>query len=31
MDNGKLGFTRELYNYYFDYKLPVGKRSTSRS
>lgn len=26
MDNGKLGFTRELYNYYFDYKLPVGKK-----
>lgn len=26
MDNGKLGFTRELYSYYFDYKLPVGKK-----
>ena len=26
MDNGKLGFTRELYDYYFDYKLPVGKK-----
>ncbi len=26
MDNGKLGFTRELYTYYFDYKLPVGKK-----
>lgn len=25
MDDGRLGFTRELYNYYFDYKLPVGK------
>ncbi|WP_291651409.1 discoidin domain-containing protein [Clostridium sp.] len=25
MENGKLGFTRELYNYYFDYELPVGK------
>lgn len=24
MENGKLGFTRELYNYYFDYELPVG-------
>lgn len=26
MDNGMLGFTRELYDYYFDYKLPVGKK-----
>lgn len=26
MDNGKLGFTRELYDYYFDYELPVGKQ-----
>lgn len=26
MDNGKLGFTRELYSYYFDYILPVGKK-----
>ncbi|MBV3367549.1 Ig-like domain-containing protein, partial [Catenibacterium mitsuokai] len=26
MEDGKLGFTRELYNYYFDYELPVGKR-----
>ena len=26
MDNGKLGFTRELYDYYFDYVLPVGKK-----
>lgn len=26
MENGKLGFTRELYNYYFDYELPVGKK-----
>lgn len=25
MDDGRLGFTRELYDYYFDYKLPVGK------
>ena len=25
MENGKLGFTRELYSYYFDYELPVGK------
>ena len=25
MEDGKLGFTRELYNYYFDYVLPVGK------
>lgn len=26
MDNGKIGFTRELYDYYFDYELPVGKQ-----
>lgn len=26
MNNGKLGFTRELYDYYFDYELPVGKQ-----
>ena len=25
MEDGKLGFTRELYNYYFDYELPIGK------
>lgn len=25
MEDGKLGFTRELYSYYFDYELPVGK------
>lgn len=25
MDDGKLGFTRELYEYYFDYVLPVGE------
>ena len=25
MEDGTLGFTRELYNYYFDYVLPVGK------
>ena len=25
MEDGRLGFTRELYNYYFDYELPVGK------
>ena len=25
MEDGKLGFTRELHNYYFDYELPVGK------
>lgn len=28
MEDGKLGFTRELYNYYFDYELPVGKTVT---
>lgn len=26
MEDGKLGFTRELYNYYFDYELPVDKK-----
>lgn len=26
MSNGKLGFTRELYDYYFDYTLPVGEK-----
>ena len=26
MNNGKLGFTRELYNYYFNYTLPVGEK-----
>lgn len=26
MDDGRLGFRRELYDYYFDYKLPVGKK-----
>ena len=25
MDDGRLGFRRELYDYYFDYKLPVGE------
>ena len=25
MEDGKLGFTRELHNYYFDYTLPVGE------
>ena len=25
MEDGRLGFTRELYSYYFDYELPVGK------
>jgi hexosaminidase len=25
MENGKLGFTRELHNYYFDYEIPVGE------
>lgn len=28
MEDGKLGFTRELYNYYFDYELPVGNNVT---
>lgn len=26
MNDGKLGFTRELYDYSFDYSLPVGKK-----
>ena len=26
MDNGKLGFTRELHDYYFDYTLPVNQK-----
>ena len=26
MDDGRLGFRRELYDYYFDYKLPVGEK-----
>ena len=26
MENGRLGFTRELHDYYFDYELPVGKK-----
>lgn len=30
MDDGRLGFTRELYEYYFDYRLPVGERVTIR-
>ena len=30
MDDGRLGFTRELYDYYFDYKLPVGKKVNIR-
>ena len=30
MDDGKLGFTRELYDYSFDYKLPVGKKVNVR-
>lgn len=25
MDDGSVGFRRELYDYYFDYKLPVGE------
>lgn len=25
MEDGRLGFTRELYNFYFDYVLPVDK------
>ena len=25
MDDGRLGFTRELYDYYFDYTIPVGE------
>ena len=30
MEDGKLGFTRELYNYYFDYQLPVGQKVNLR-
>ena len=30
MEDGKLGFTRELYNYYFNYKLPVGEKVNIR-
>lgn len=26
MDDGRLGFRRELYDYYFDYTIPVGKK-----
>ena len=26
MDDGRLGFRRELYDYYFDYKIPVGEK-----
>ena len=26
MEDGRLGFRRELYDYYFDYKLPVGEK-----
>lgn len=26
MDDGRLGFTRELHDYYFDYKLPIGQK-----
>ena len=26
MDNGQLGFRRELYDYYFDYEIPVGEK-----
>ena len=26
MDDGRVGFRRELYDYYFDYKLPVGEK-----
>ena len=28
MDDGRLGFRREMYDYYFDYKLPVGEKVT---
>ena len=28
MDDGSLGFTRELYDYSFGYELPVGKKVT---
>ena len=30
MEDGNLGFTRELYNYYFNYKLPVGEKVNIR-
>lgn len=30
MEDGRLGFTRELYNYYFDYELPVDKEVNIR-
>ncbi|OCN04828.1 hypothetical protein A4S06_10345 [Erysipelotrichaceae bacterium MTC7] len=30
MESGKLGFTRELYDYEFDYTLPVGKNVNIR-
>lgn len=30
MDDGKLGFTRELYEYKFDYKIPAGKKVNLR-
>ncbi|WP_306479909.1 discoidin domain-containing protein, partial [Mediterraneibacter sp.] len=26
MEDGRLGYRRELYDYYFDYKLPVGEK-----
>lgn len=26
MEDGRLGFRREMYDYYFDYKLPVGQK-----
>ncbi len=26
MDDGRLGFRRELYDYYFDYTIPVGEK-----
>lgn len=26
MDDGRLGFRRELYDYYFDYKIPAGEK-----
>ena len=28
MDDGRVGFRREMYDYYFDYKLPVGQKVT---
>ena len=31
MDDGRVGFRRELYDYYFDYKLPVGEKVHWRS